>query len=185
MYGNLQERLSEEFENNGRCHGRDNAPDEIVKGCVEAVKMRAGFEVELIGVESEIKRVLKKYHYPQDRITIAVASQTITNEDKPTDAIRHKKDSSLAIGLNKIKENHGYVFITAGSTGAPGCNSSDSRQNPGVLRPALHNKNFWRRHHDHRRGMNTLCRPMNYVSSPSWVRFSCSRCFVRKTRVSG
>ena len=118
--------------------GGDNAPDEIVKGCVEAVKMRAGFEVELIGVESEIKRVLKKYHYPQDRITIAVASQTITNEDKHTDAIRHKKDSSLAIGLNKIKENHGYVFITAGSTGALLAGTLlIAGRIPGVLRPAL------------------------------------------------
>ena len=146
--------------------GGDNAPDEIVKGCGEAVKMRAGFEVELIGVESEIKRVLKKYHYPQERITITAASQTITNEDKPTEAIRRKKDSSLAIGLNKIKENHGYVLITAGSTGALLAGTLlIAGRIPGVLRPALAPivPSLAGGTMIIDAGMNTLCRPMNYV----------------------
>jgi glycerol-3-phosphate acyltransferase PlsX len=146
--------------------GGDNAPDEIVKGCIEAVKVRGGFEVELIGVESEIGRVLQKYDYPQDRITITSASQIITNEDKPTDAVRHKKDSSLVIGLNKIKENLGHVFVTAGSTGALLAGTLlIAGRIPGVLRPALAPivPSLAGGTMIIDAGMNTLCRPMNYV----------------------
>lgn len=146
--------------------GGDNAPDEIIKGCIEAVKMKGGFEVELIGMESEIGSVLQKYNYPQDRITITPASQTITNEDKPTDAIRHKKDSSLVIGLNKIKDNLGQVLITAGSTGALLAGTLlIAGRIPGVLRPALAPivPSLAGGTMIVDAGMNTLCRPMNYV----------------------
>lgn len=146
--------------------GGDNAPDEIIKGCIEAVKAKSGFDVELIGMESEIGRVLQKYHYPQDRITITPASQIITNEDKPTDAIRHKKDSSLVIGLNRLKENLGHVFVTAGSTGALLAGTLlVAGRIPGVLRPALAPivPSLAGGTMIVDAGMNTLCRPMNYV----------------------
>ncbi len=39
-------------------------------------------------------------------------------EDGPTDAIRHKKDSSMVVGFKMLKENEGDVFISAGNSGA-------------------------------------------------------------------
>lgn len=146
--------------------GGDNAPEEIIKGCIEAIKAKGGFEIELIGIESEIKKVLQKYKYPQNRITITHASQIIYNEDKPTEAIRHKKDSSLVIGLSKIRDNLGQVFITAGSTGALLAGTLlVAGRIQGVLRPALAPivPSLTGGTMIVDAGMNTVCRPLNYV----------------------
>ena len=51
-------------------------------------------------------------------ITIKHASEIILNEDKPTKAIKEKKDSSMVVGLNMVKEKEAEVFISAGNTGA-------------------------------------------------------------------
>lgn len=146
--------------------GGDNAPEEIVKGCIEAVKAGTGFDVELIGIESDIEKILRKYSFPQNRISIMHASQVIYNEDKPTDAVRHKKDSSLVVGLNRIKDNCGQVFITAGSTGALLAGTLlIAGRIEGVLRPALAPivPSLAGGTMIIDAGMNTVCRPLNYV----------------------
>jgi len=146
--------------------GGDNAPEEIVKGCVEAVKSKNGFDIELIGIEDEIRKILKGQTSLNDRIFITHASQVITNEDKPTEAIKLKKDSSIVVGLKKIKENKGQVFISAGSTGALLAGSLlIAGRIPGILRPALApivpSLSGGTMIID--AGMNTNCRPINYV----------------------
>lgn len=146
--------------------GGDNAPEEIVKGCVEAVKSKSGFDIELIGIEDEIRKILKGQTSLNDRIFITHASQVITNEDKPTEAIKLKKDSSIVVGLKKIKENKGQVFISAGSTGALLAGSLlIAGRIPGILRPALApivpSLSGGTMIID--AGMNTNCRPINYV----------------------
>lgn len=146
--------------------GGDNAPDEIVKGCIEAIKSKEGFEIELIGIESEIKQVLKKMDFENERVIITHASQVIYNEDKPTEAIRHKKDSSMVVGLTKIKDNPGSVFISAGSTGALLAGTLlIAGRIKGVLRPALAPivPSLAGGTMIIDAGMNTICRPINYV----------------------
>ncbi len=74
--------------------GGDNAPGAIVSGCVDAVRSGKGFDITLIGDKGQIEKILSKEHYSGKRIEIRHASEVITNEDKPTAAIKQKKDSS-------------------------------------------------------------------------------------------
>jgi glycerol-3-phosphate acyltransferase PlsX len=146
--------------------GGDYAPEEIVKGCIDAVNSKNGFDIELIGIESEIRRILNGQTYLKDRISVTHASQVITNKDKPTEAIKHKKDSSMVIGLKKINESKGQVFISAGSTGALLAGTLlIAGRIPGILRPALApivpSLSGGTMIID--AGMNTNCRPVNYV----------------------
>ncbi|NLM10930.1 MAG: phosphate acyltransferase PlsX [Clostridiaceae bacterium] len=146
--------------------GGDNAPEEIVKGCIEAVKIKDGFDIELIGVEDEIKKYLDKYNCNSSRILITHAPEVIYNDDKPTEAIRHKKNSSMVTGLKKIRENEGEIFISAGSTGALLAGTLlVAGKIEGVLRPALApivpSISGGTMIVD--AGMNTQCRPLNYV----------------------
>ncbi len=97
--------------------GGDNAPIEIVKGCVEAVN-EYGIKVLLIGKIDIIQVELKKYNYPLGDIEILDAQDIITNDDDPANAIRRKKDSSMVVGLKALVEGLGDGFISAGSTGA-------------------------------------------------------------------
>lgn len=97
--------------------GGDHAPEEIVKGCVEAVK-EYPVQIILVGIEEKIKEELCKYQFETEKIRICNASEVITTEEAPTTAIRRKKDSSMVVGLNLVKKGEAHAFISAGSTGA-------------------------------------------------------------------
>jgi len=96
--------------------GGDNAPDEIIKGAVEAAS-KVDATIVLVGNAKKIKDCLEEFGHP-DNIKVKHASEVITNEDIPTKAIKSKKDSSMVVGLNMIKQKEGEVFISAGNTGA-------------------------------------------------------------------
>ena len=146
--------------------GGDNAPDEIVKGCVEALRRADGFELELIGDSRRIDELLGDRQAFENRIFVTHTSEVITNDDKPTEAIKRKKDSSLVVGLHKIKFREADAFISAGSTGALMAGSLlIPGRIPGVNRPALApivpSNCGGTMIID--AGMNTQMRPLNYL----------------------
>lgn len=98
--------------------GGDNAPVEIVKGCVEAVKEREDIKVLLVGLADVVQAELTKYTYPTDRIEVVPASQVIETAEPPVMAIRKKKDSSIVVALKLVKEGKADGFVSAGSSGA-------------------------------------------------------------------
>ncbi|MCD7777089.1 MAG: phosphate acyltransferase PlsX [Clostridiales bacterium] len=99
------------------CMGGDNAPTEIVKGCVEDLKTGEDTLV-LVGKSGIINSELSKYKYDKERIEIVDAPEVIENDEIPTNAIRRKKNSSMVLGLNLVKEGKADAFISAGNTGA-------------------------------------------------------------------
>lgn len=102
--------------------GGDNAPDANIKGAINAInKIKA--EVVLIGKEDIIRNKVKEFYGKSleeisDRLKIKNATETIEMEDTPTQAIKHKKDSSMVVGFKMLKEDEGDVFISAGNSGA-------------------------------------------------------------------
>jgi len=96
--------------------GGDNAPLEIVEGAVEAIKRNKKLEVILCGDETKIKEILAGR---EERIEIVDAKEVIQNNEHPTEAIRHKKDSSLVRAFDMLKEREDVIgLVSAGSTGA-------------------------------------------------------------------
>lgn len=98
--------------------GGDNAPEEIVKGAVEAVKKQKQIQVLLVGKEEILKQQLSAYTYPKEQIEIVHASQVIETAEPPVKAIRTKKDSSLVVAVNLVKQGRADAFVSAGSSGA-------------------------------------------------------------------
>ena len=98
--------------------GGDNAPFEIVKGAVEAVNENQHIKVYLTGKEDVIKNELSKYTYEENRIEVVHASEVIETAEPPVMAIRKKKDTSIVVALNLVKEGTCDAFVSAGSTGA-------------------------------------------------------------------
>ena len=98
--------------------GGDNAPVEIVKGCVNAVKEKPEIFVKLVGRESELRAELDKYDFNKENIEIVNAEEVISCDEAPVNAIRRKKDSSIVVGLNLVKKGEADAFLSAGSTGA-------------------------------------------------------------------
>ena len=95
--------------------GGDNAPAEIVKGAVMA-KQRLGVEVTLVGRVEDVRACLENEGCTE--IDIVDAREVISMEDDPSTATRRKKDSSMAVALNLLKEGKGDAVVSAGSTGA-------------------------------------------------------------------
>jgi glycerol-3-phosphate acyltransferase PlsX len=97
--------------------GGDNAPEDIVKGAVEAAK-EFNVEIILVGDEDKIKVILDKEKADMAKVQIVHTIEVITNIDHPAQAIRKKKDSSMVMGMRMLKEGMGDAFISAGNTGA-------------------------------------------------------------------
>lgn len=98
--------------------GGDNAPNEIIKGALEAVSKSDNIKVILLGKEDVINEELKRYMYNEERISVVNAPEKIETEEPPVNAIRKKKDSSIVVGMNLVKNKEADAFVSAGSSGA-------------------------------------------------------------------
>ena len=98
--------------------GGDNAPDEIIKGAIEAVALREDIQVILVGREELIREKLKSYSYREQQVEVVNATEVIETAEPPVAAIRTKKDSSIVVGLKLVKEEKADAFVSAGSSGA-------------------------------------------------------------------
>ena len=99
--------------------GGDHAPVEIVKGAITSANLLNDVEIVLTGAKERLEEILKEYGYTGNKITIVDAPEVISNDESPTVAIRQKKNSSLVVGLDMLKNDADAVgLISAGSTGA-------------------------------------------------------------------
>ncbi len=98
--------------------GGDNAPLEIVKGSVKFVNEYKNAKLYLFGDETAVKNVLGTLNYNNEQIEVIHTTEIIENEEKPTIAIKEKKDSSLVQAIKMVKSGEASGVISAGSTGA-------------------------------------------------------------------
>lgn len=98
--------------------GGDNAPAEIVKGAVEALKASTDLKVILVGQEEAVQQELSKYQYDASRMEVVNATEIIEMAEPPVQAIRSKKDSSIVVAMKLVKNGEADAFVGAGSTGA-------------------------------------------------------------------
>ncbi|SDJ73090.1 phosphate acyltransferase PlsX [Sediminibacillus albus] len=94
--------------------GGDHAPKEIVLGALAAVEEWKDIELTLIGDEAQIKPML----HSNTRINVIHTTEVITGEDEPVRAVRRKKNSSLVLMAEEVKQNRADACISAGNTGA-------------------------------------------------------------------
>lgn len=98
--------------------GGDNAPAEIVKGAVDAIR-DFDISITLLGLEEQILACLKDCGAaPSERLQVVHTSEVITMEDDPSTATRKKKDASMSVMLRMLRDGEGDACISAGSTGA-------------------------------------------------------------------
>ena len=99
--------------------GGDNAPLEIMKGALQG-RARWGVDIVLTGDAAQILRALEECGektVPQG-VEIANATQTVEMCDDPATVFRHKKDTSMGVGLTMLRDGKADALVSAGSTGA-------------------------------------------------------------------
>ena len=103
--------------------GGDNSPDEIIKGSVDATH-EIESEIILVGNEKIINQKVKELYGKDsikelsEKLSVKNAEEVIENCESPTEAIKKKKDSSMVVAFNMLKNGEGDAFVSAGSTGA-------------------------------------------------------------------
>ena len=98
--------------------GGDNAPLEIVKGALDAVK-NYSCEIILVGDENKITEILNSQgDWKNFPITIKHTDEIIEMGEHPADAVRNKKNSSIVVATKMVKDGTADAVLSAGSTGA-------------------------------------------------------------------
>ena len=117
--------------------GGDNAPAEIIKGAVASLEQTKETKIILVGKQDIIEKELSSLTYNKSRLSIQNATEIIST-DEAAMSIKTKKDSSIVVGLNLLKEGKADSFISAGSTGALLAGATlKIKRLPGISRPAL------------------------------------------------
>lgn len=98
--------------------GGDYAPVEMVAGAVKAVNEKPEINVLLVGQQEVVEKELSKHNYRKEQIRVVNATEVIATEEPPVNAIRRKKDSSIVVGMNLVKNKEADAFVSAGSSGA-------------------------------------------------------------------
>ncbi len=98
--------------------GGDNAPDEMIRGAIDAVNKAPDIHVCLVGQEEKINAFLSSCSYNREQISVVNATEVIETGEHPVNAIRKKKDSSIVKALGLVKSGEADAFVSAGNSGA-------------------------------------------------------------------
>jgi len=96
--------------------GGDFAPEEVIKGTVEAT-LELPVHIVLVGDEPEIKKQLAR-HKRTGSISVVHAAEVIGMDEAPALAVKQKKDSSVSVAVRLVKAGRVDAVISAGNTGA-------------------------------------------------------------------
>lgn len=98
--------------------GGDIGPSVTVPASLHALAHYPKLNLILVGDENQLLSLLKTQTYDIDRLTIHHASQRVEMDELPSQALRNKKDSSMRVAINLIKEGRAQASVSAGNTGA-------------------------------------------------------------------
>ncbi|AHM56483.1 phosphate acyltransferase PlsX [Peptoclostridium acidaminophilum DSM 3953] len=97
--------------------GGDHAPFSTVKGIVDAIN-EYNAEIVVTGDKTVLENEFAKYSFDKGNLEIIHTTQVVTNDDKPVKAVKGKKDSSMMVALELVKNNKADAAVSAGNTGA-------------------------------------------------------------------
>ncbi len=120
------------------CMGGDHGIKTTVPASLKFSKKNQGTKVILVGDEVAIGEELKKYKVDLSRFELIGADQVVTMEDEPTQALRNKRNSSMRVAIDLVKEGKADAAVSAGNTGAlMGISRFVLKMLPGIQRPAI------------------------------------------------
>jgi glycerol-3-phosphate acyltransferase PlsX len=99
--------------------GGDHGPSITVPGSLAALRSEPSLRVVLVGIPEQIEPLLRDHAKKlSGRVSVRAATQVIGMDEKPQDALRKKKDSSMRVGIDLVKAGEAQACVSAGNTGA-------------------------------------------------------------------
>jgi glycerol-3-phosphate acyltransferase PlsX len=99
--------------------GGDHGPSVTIPGALAFLKHQSEVELILVGLEDQVRAELKKHHADKNpRVTVKHATEVVAMDDPIEVALRRKKDSSMRVAIELVKDGQADVCVSAGNTGA-------------------------------------------------------------------
>ncbi|WP_133127210.1 phosphate acyltransferase PlsX [Legionella nagasakiensis] len=119
--------------------GGDHGLDIVIPACVRAIRNNPDLKLLLVGDQQQVANHLKKHGALSNaQFTIVHASEVVAMDELPSHALRNKKDSSMRVAINQVKEKKAQACVSAGNTGALMATARFVLKTlPGIDRPAI------------------------------------------------
>lgn len=118
------------------CMGGDFGPRVTVPAALDFIRKHEDVRVVLVGLEEQIRPLLGEAD--NGRVRVRHASQVVSMSEPPALALRNKKDSSMRVAINLVKEGEADACVSAGNTGAlMAISRFVLKMLPGIDRPAI------------------------------------------------
>jgi glycerol-3-phosphate acyltransferase PlsX len=119
--------------------GGDHGLSVVIPACIRAAKKNPNLQLILVGVQDKVSESLKAHGGSSSKqINIVHASEVIAMDELPSHALRNKKDSSMRVAINLVKEGKAKACVSAGNTGALMATARFVLKTlPGIDRPAI------------------------------------------------
>lgn len=116
----------------------DLGAEVVVRAAAATLRKYRNLKLILVGDEGELKRLVSDIVGEDSRLHIAHASEVVGMSEPPADALRKKKDSSMRVSINLVKEGEADACVSAGNTGALMATARFVlKMLPGIDRPAI------------------------------------------------
>jgi len=119
--------------------GGDHGLSVVIPACVRTAKSNPDLKLILVGVQEKINILLKKHGVLSSKqFSVVHASEVVAMDELPSHALRNKKDSSMRVAINLVKEGLAQACVSAGNTGALMATARYVLKTlPGIDRPAI------------------------------------------------
>ena len=118
--------------------GGDHGPSVTIPASINALSKYDQLHIILVGDQEIIQTELQKNKYTNTRLSIQHASEVVEMDESPQSALKNKKDSSMRVAINLIKEEKAQACVSAGNTGALMATARYVlKMLPGIDRPAI------------------------------------------------
>lgn len=118
--------------------GGDFGPSVIIPATLEILAKYPDLHLILVGDQAALKAVLGQHSYDDKRLNLQHASQRVEMNEPPSQALRFKKDSSMRVAINLVKDGRAQACVSAGNTGALMATARFVLKTlPGIDRPAI------------------------------------------------
>ncbi|MCX7191079.1 MAG: phosphate acyltransferase PlsX [Candidatus Methylopumilus sp.] len=118
--------------------GGDHGPSVTIPASINALSKYDQLHIILVGDKDLIQTELQKNKYTNTRLSIQHASEVVEMDESPQSALKNKKDSSMRVAINLIKEEKAQACVSAGNTGALMATARYVlKMLPGIDRPAI------------------------------------------------
>ncbi len=99
--------------------GGDHGPSVTIPAAISFLKSHADAELVLVGAEDVLRAELKKHHADKlPRLSLKNATEVVAMDDPVEVALRRKKDSSMRVAIELVKDGSANACVSAGNTGA-------------------------------------------------------------------